>query len=130
MPPLAHAGERLNEIVGKACAYDPGDRYTDPAQMRQDLEHVDSVSPVPPAEVPSGRVWLGEWSTGEIVSFTLSRGETNFTCDGSMVTMKLGLQRADRPVDPLVVPLTYDQREALWKQLESIRQEGWEVTCE
>ena len=35
------------------------DRYTDPAQMRQDLEHVDSVSPVPPAEVPSGRVWPG-----------------------------------------------------------------------
>ena len=130
VPPLAHAGERLNEIVGKACAYDPGDRYTDPAQMRQDLEHVDSVSPVPPAEVPSGRVWPGEWSTGEIVSFTLSRGETNFTCDGSMVTMKLGLQRADRPVGPLVVPLTYAQREALWKQLESIRQEGWEVTCE
>lgn len=35
-----YAQGRLGEIVGKACAFDPGDRYSTPSQMRQELEAI------------------------------------------------------------------------------------------
>lgn len=35
-----YAEGRLGEIVGKACAFDPRDRYSSPAQMRQELEAI------------------------------------------------------------------------------------------
>ena len=39
--PLPIYGEgRLGEIVLKACAYDPKERYSSPAQMRQELESI------------------------------------------------------------------------------------------
>ena len=39
--PLPCYGEgRLGEIVLKAAAYDPGERYQDPAQMRRELEEI------------------------------------------------------------------------------------------
>ena len=40
LPPPVNAGTRLSEIVLKACAYDPKDRYTSPMQMRQELEAI------------------------------------------------------------------------------------------
>ena len=40
LPPPRNADGRLAEIVLKACAYDPKDRYSSPAAMRQDLEAV------------------------------------------------------------------------------------------
>ena len=40
LPPPANAGQRLSEIVLKACAYDPKDRYSSPLQMRQELEAI------------------------------------------------------------------------------------------
>ena len=41
-PPAPARGEvRLGEIVLKACAYDPKDRYSSPMQMRQELEAID-----------------------------------------------------------------------------------------
>ena len=97
----AHAEGRLSEIVLKACAYDPRDRYADPAQMRQALEQVDDCSPAPPEAVPSGHAWPREWRTSEICSFALCQGGTEFTCDGDQVTMKLNLKREDgQPFDP------------------------------
>ena len=38
LPPPRNADSRLAEIVLKACAYAPQDRYASPALMRQDLE--------------------------------------------------------------------------------------------
>lgn len=35
-----HAQGRLVEIIQKACAFDPGQRYSSPAQMRQELEAI------------------------------------------------------------------------------------------
>ncbi len=35
-----HAKGRLVEIIQKACAFDPGQRYSSPAQMRQELEAI------------------------------------------------------------------------------------------
>ena len=40
LPPPAHAEGRLSEIVLKACAFDPKDRYSSPVQMRQELEAI------------------------------------------------------------------------------------------
>ena len=127
----AHAEGRLSEIVLKACAYNPRDRYADPAQMRQALKQVDDCSPAPPEAVPSGHAWPREWRTSEICSFALCQGGTEFTCDGDQVTMKLNLKREDgQPFAPRVVRLTSAQRDALWKQLEHISREGWAMTNE
>lgn len=38
LPPPVYAEGRLAEIVLKACAYNPKDRYSSPLQMRQELE--------------------------------------------------------------------------------------------
>lgn len=40
IPAPFYAEGRLAEIVRKACAYDPKDRYSSPAQMRQELEAI------------------------------------------------------------------------------------------
>ena len=40
LPPPANAEGRLSEIVLKACAYDPRQRYSSPLQMRQELEAI------------------------------------------------------------------------------------------
>lgn len=40
LPKPANAEGRLAEIVLKACAYDPGARYSSPFQMRQELEAI------------------------------------------------------------------------------------------
>lgn len=40
LPPPRNADGRLAEIVLKACAYQPKDRCSDPAQMRQELEAI------------------------------------------------------------------------------------------
>ena len=40
LPVPAHGEGRLGEIVLKACAFDPKDRYSSPAQMRQELEAI------------------------------------------------------------------------------------------
>ena len=40
LPPPSHADGRLAEIVLKACAFAPKDRYSSPAQMRQELEAI------------------------------------------------------------------------------------------
>ena len=36
----SHADGRLGEIVLKACAFEPKDRYSSPGQMRQELEAI------------------------------------------------------------------------------------------
>lgn len=38
LPTPAHGSDKLKQIVLKACAFDQKDRYTDPAQMREELE--------------------------------------------------------------------------------------------
>ncbi len=40
MPPPRNAEGRLGEIVLKACAYDPKDRYSSPKQMREELQSI------------------------------------------------------------------------------------------
>lgn len=40
LPPPVHAEGRLAEIIQKACAFDPKERYSSPAQMRQELEAI------------------------------------------------------------------------------------------
>ena len=40
LPPPSHADGRLGEIVLKACAFEPKDRYSSPGQMRQELEAI------------------------------------------------------------------------------------------
>ena len=40
LPPPREATGRLAEIVLKACAYDPKERYSSPLQMRQELEAI------------------------------------------------------------------------------------------
>ena len=39
-PPPTYGEGRLGEIVLKACAFDPKERYSSPAQMRQELEDI------------------------------------------------------------------------------------------
>ena len=130
LPMPGHADGRLWEIVEKACAYDPQNRYADAAQMRQALEQVDDSSPVAPADDGIFYGWPWEWRTDEICSFLLRQNETEFTCDGDHVTMKLDLERNGQPFAPIVVRLTAPQQEALREQLECIRQEGWGMTRE
>ena len=40
LPAPCNAGERLSQIIVKACAYEPKDRYESPQAMRQDLESI------------------------------------------------------------------------------------------
>ena len=40
IPKPFHAEGRLSEIVLRACAFEPKDRYSSPAQMRQELESI------------------------------------------------------------------------------------------
>lgn len=40
LPPPTYGEGRLGEIVLKACAFDPKERYSSPAQMRQELEDI------------------------------------------------------------------------------------------
>lgn len=40
LPPPGYAEGRLGEIVLKACAFEPKDRYSSPGQMRQELEAI------------------------------------------------------------------------------------------
>lgn len=40
LPVPVHAEGRLAEIIQKACAFDPKERYSSPAQMRQELEAI------------------------------------------------------------------------------------------
>ena len=40
LPPPVYAQGRLWEIISKACAFDPKDRYSSPVQMRQELEAI------------------------------------------------------------------------------------------
>lgn len=40
LPAPASASKRLSEIVLKACAYDPAERYDSPAQMKAELKNV------------------------------------------------------------------------------------------
>ena len=40
LPPPVHAEGRLAEIVLRACAYDPKERYSVPLRMREDLEAI------------------------------------------------------------------------------------------
>lgn len=40
LPAPVHAQGRLAEIIQKACAFDPKERYSSPAQMRQELEAI------------------------------------------------------------------------------------------
>ena len=40
LPVPAHGEGRLGEIIQKACAFDPKERYSSPAQMRQELEAI------------------------------------------------------------------------------------------
>lgn len=40
LPPPIYGEGRLGEIVLKACAFDPKERYSSPAQMRQELEDI------------------------------------------------------------------------------------------
>ena len=130
LPMPSHADGRLWEIVEKACAYDPQNRYADAAQMRQALEQVDDSSPVASADDGTFYGWPREWRTDEICSFFLRQNETEFTCDGNHVTMKLDLERDRQPFTPIVVRLTAPQREALREQLACIRQESWGMTRE
>lgn len=47
IPPPAHGSDALKQIVLKACAYDPKDRYASAAQMLADLNELDSgVAPI------------------------------------------------------------------------------------
>lgn len=55
LPEPAHGSKRLKQIVLKACAYDPKERYQTAAEMLQDIENafgmpaVEPPEPVPPA---------------------------------------------------------------------------------
>jgi len=46
LPPPKHASDRLAEIILKACAFDPKDRYSSPIEMRQELEELLYKNPV------------------------------------------------------------------------------------
>ena len=56
LPPPAKVSVRLQEIILKACAYDPADRYGSAVEMRADLERLrQGTAPIPamePAEKP------------------------------------------------------------------------------
>lgn len=130
LPMPSHADKRLWEIVEKACAYNPEDRYSDPVRLREALEQVDASSPTARAGDLLVHAWPKEWRTSDIASFALSENENQFICDGNQVVMKQDLERDGRPLAPIEVQLTPAQREALWKQLESIQQEGWAMTGE
>lgn len=49
-PAPRNADERLTEIVLRACAYKPADRYPGPADMRLALE-----APIPPVKEPPAK---------------------------------------------------------------------------
>ena len=47
IPPPAQGSSRLQQIILKACAFHPGQRYQSAAQMKRDLEALRTAPPVP-----------------------------------------------------------------------------------
>ena len=47
IPPPAQGSPRLQQIILKACAFHPGQRYQSAAQMKRDLEALRTAPPVP-----------------------------------------------------------------------------------
>lgn len=66
MPKPANADGRLAEIILKACSYNPAMRYSDPAQMREDLESLmNGSAPVEMVEETQNTVGMfGSPATG------------------------------------------------------------------
>ena len=52
VPPPAHGSEELKEIVLKACAFDPKDRYQSAEEMQKDLQSIGKSPSPPPPPVP------------------------------------------------------------------------------
>ena len=52
IPPPAQGSPRLQQIVLKACAFHPGQRYQTAAQMKRELEQLRMAAPVPPVQQP------------------------------------------------------------------------------
>jgi len=54
LPPPKNADGRLAEIVLKACAYDPKERYSSPMQMREELKSIQYSKEEAPVIYPQG----------------------------------------------------------------------------
>ena len=55
IPAPAHGSEELKQIVLKACAFDPKDRYQSAEEMLRDLEALSGKGAVPAPEPPAAR---------------------------------------------------------------------------
>ena len=72
MPKPCNADGRLAEIVLKACAYDPKDRYESPYAMRQELQTLLYTESEKKIAYPNGDTLLNEkndYATGSIPSY-------------------------------------------------------------
>lgn len=65
IPLPAHGSEDLKRIVVKACAYDPGDRYQDAGQMREDLERLQRGESLGLADAKAGGARVAASAAGE-----------------------------------------------------------------
>lgn len=148
-----HADSQLWEIVEKATACSPGDRYADPIRMRQALERAAAGVPASPAEgpaLPPGRedpapdgktpgiyhTWPALWRAEDIRCFSAGFGDLPircFTCDGEVLTSwnEIDVSRdggRDFPrgyFDPVTLPLTEKQKEDLRRCLGMLPLERW-----
>ena len=107
LPPPANASGKLAQIILKACAPDPADRYSDPAQMRWELEKLryqdngtTVLTPDPPADT-TGSGMPGGTAPGSSVFHggTLGGGTSGGVSHGGTIPPMPPTQPA-RPAPP------------------------------
>ena len=60
LPEPEHISEGLRQVILKACAYDPDERYSSAAEMREALEALTRKGAEPAAEAPAGTGGTGK----------------------------------------------------------------------
>ena len=153
LPMPSHADRQLWAVLEKVSAYNPGDRYADPLQLRQALEQMKAGSPAPPAEgrvLPLGHqsldpgshvqgihyTWPASWRAEDIRCFSAGFGDLPircFTCDGEILTARNeinvsrdgGRNFPEGFFDPVTLSLTEKQKEELGRCLEALPLERW-----
>lgn len=99
LPPPAHGSAQLRQIVQKACAFDPADRYASATQMMHDLEALTGhVSPVSQAEEDEEATILDSSEKTEVTIAAGSRREAETVLS---VTPEVPVKQPPKKPDPI-----------------------------